>query len=107
MQLNRRELLLGATAGALVMSSTAHAKPVVDVPPFAAPTAKHPMLLCFNENPLGMSLKAKVAAKNALDNASRYPFIRVEALRAACAKFMVGNPKTLCPVTVLPNPFVL
>lgn len=97
MQLNRRELLLGATAGALMMSSTAHAKPVVDVPPFAAPTAKNPMLLCFNENPLGMSLKAKVAAKNALDNASRYPFIRVEALRAACAKFMGGKPENVMP----------
>lgn len=97
MQLNRRELLLGATAGALVMSSTAHAKPVVDVPPFTAPTAKDPMLLCFNENPLGMSLKAKVAAKNALDNASRYPFIRVEALRAACAKFMGGKPENVMP----------
>lgn len=106
MQLNRRELLLGATAGALVMSSTAHAKPVVDVPPFAAPTAKNPMLLCFNENPLGMSLKAKVAAKMPSIMPPDTPLFVLKLCVLPAPNSWAENRKTLCPVTVLPNPFV-
>lgn len=68
---------------------------VMQIKAFEAPTAQKPLLLCFNENPFGMSRKAKEAAGRALEAASRYPFIRNEALREACARFMGGKPENI------------
>ncbi|MDY6011058.1 MAG: histidinol phosphate aminotransferase, partial [Duodenibacillus sp.] len=81
MTVTRRELFraAGLGAGALMLGSTsltAQAAAVVK-PPFAAPTAARPMRLCFNENALGMSPAAQVAATDAvLHQASLYPFVR-------------------------------
>ena len=43
---------------------------VMQIKAFEAPTAQKPLLLCFNENPFGMSRKAKEAAGRALEAAS-------------------------------------
>ena len=61
----------------------------------AAPTAQSPMLLCFNENPLGLTPAAQEAVRKALPQASRYPFFEVEKLRRACADFMGGKPENI------------
>lgn len=100
MTVTRRELFraAGLGAGALMLGSTsltAQAAAVVK-PPFAAPTAARPMRLCFNENALGMSPAAQVAATDAvLHQASLYPFVRCGALAKACADFMGGKPENI------------
>lgn len=62
MPINRRQLFkFGAlSAGSVIF---AHAAPAVaqEAPKFVEPTAQKPMLLCFNENPLGITEKAKQA----------------------------------------------
>lgn len=58
---------------------------------FVPPTAEKPLLLCFNENPLGMSPAAKKAVAAAAEKGSRYPFARVEVLRKAVAQYMGGK----------------
>ena len=50
------------------------------------------MLLCFNENPLGMSEKAKEAVAKAAMYGSRYPFAQVIAFKKDLAKFMNVRP---------------
>lgn len=96
MSINRRELFrfAGAGVGTLMLGSVS-AQAATVAPKFVAPTAKKPLLLCFNENSLGMSASAKAAAQKALEQASRYPFLRAEALRKACAAFMGGKPENI------------
>lgn len=54
MALNRRSLLTAASAGAALLGTTVSAAEAAPaVPAFKAPTAKNPLLLCFNENPWG------------------------------------------------------
>lgn len=55
------------------------------------PSAKNPVLACFNENPLGLSAAARKALAASADRCNRYPFAEVEKLRAACAKFVGGR----------------
>ena len=65
MTLNRRQLFRLVGAGA-ALSSLGTTAAVAAQPKFVEPTAQKPMLLCFNENPLGMSEKAKEAITNLL-----------------------------------------
>ena len=64
---------------------------VAAAPAFVPPTKDNPLLLCFNENPLGMSPAAKKAVAAAAEKGSRYPFARVEVLRKAVAQYMGGK----------------
>jgi histidinol-phosphate aminotransferase len=64
MTLNRRQLFRLVGAGA-ALSSLGTTAAVAAQPKFVEPTAQKPMLLCFNENPLGMSEKAKEAIAKA------------------------------------------
>ena len=54
MTLNRRQLFRLVGAGA-ALSSLGTTAAVAAQPKFVEPTAQKPMLLCFIENPLGMS----------------------------------------------------
>lgn len=72
MTLNRRQLFRLVGAGA-ALSSLGTTAAVAAQPKFVEPTAQKPMLLCFNENPLGMSEKAKEAIAKAAMYGSRYP----------------------------------
>ncbi len=106
MPITRRDLFraAGATAGVTLLSGCAAragapavaASEAFVVPPFAAPTAEKPLKLCFNENLLGMSPKAKKAAMQAVaEAASYYPFAEAEKMRAACARFMKAKPENI------------
>lgn len=98
MTLSRRALFgaAGACAGSLLLSnSTAASAAVSKVPAFKAPTKDAPLILSFNENPLGMSAAAKQAVAKAAAKGSRYPFGPVEKLRKACASFMGGKPENI------------
>ena len=94
MRLNRRELL-GAAIGLSATSLTIGSVRAAVSPKRAAPTAQSPLLLCFNENPLGLTPAAQEAVRKALPQASRYPFFEVEKLRRACADFMGGKPENI------------
>lgn len=80
-------------AAKTVSSEAAVAAPAV--PAFVPPTAQKPMLLCFNENPLGMSAAAKKAVAAAAEKGSRYPFARVAAVKQALAQYMGGKPENI------------
>lgn len=97
MALSRRTLFgaAGAAAGSLLLHSSAASAEAMKVPAFKAPTKDAPLLLCFNENPLGMSKAAKRAVAKAAEKGSRYPFGPVEKLRRACAGFMGGKPSSI------------
>ena len=97
MTLSRRALFgaAGAAAGSLLLHSQAAAASSLKVPAFKAPVKDAPLLLCFNENPLGMSPAAQKAVAKAAAKGSRYPFGPVENLRKACAKFMAGKPENI------------
>ncbi len=110
MSLQRRELFRAAAvsaAGLSLMGCAAQsAQPAAEAaapaapaspaaPVFVPPTAEKPLLLCFNENPLGMSAPAKKAVAAAAENGSRYPFARVEVLRKAIASYMGGKPENI------------
>ena len=98
MALNRRSLLTAASAGAALLGTTVSAAEAAPaVPAFKAPTAKNPLLLCFNENPLGMSAAARKAAAHATVQGSRYPFLRTEVLRKAIADYMGAKPANIMP----------
>ena len=98
MALNRRSLLTAASAGAALLGTTVSADEAAPaVPAFKAPTAKNPLLLCFNENPLGMSAAARKAAAHATVQGSRYPFLRTEVLRKAIADYMGAKPANIMP----------
>ncbi len=62
-------------------------------PTFCAPTKEHPLIVSYNENPLGMSEAARRAAAGILGRGSRYAIARAEALREACARFIGGAPE--------------
>ncbi len=98
MTLNRRHLfrLAGFTAGTIFMGTGAGFTFAAQ-PEFVPPTKEKPLLLCFNENPLGMSEKAKKAMAEAGDRASRYPFQQVEMLRKELAEYMGGKPDEIMP----------
>lgn len=97
MSLSRRALFgaVGACTGSLFLPAGSAVAAPTKTATFKAPTAKAPMLLSFNENPLGMSLKAQQAVAKAAAKGSRYPFVSFGKLRAACAKFMGGNPENI------------
>ena len=91
MTLNRRQLFRLVGAGA-ALSSLGTTAAVAAQPKFVKPTAEKTMLLCFNENPLGMSEKAKEAVAKAAMYGSRYPFAQVIAFKKDLAKFMNVRP---------------
>ena len=93
MTLNRRQLfrLTGASFGA-TLAGMSSSQAFAAQPKFEAPTAKKPLLLCFNENPLGLSDKAKEAISNATLYGSRYPFAQVIAFKKDLAKYMNVTP---------------
>ena len=95
MTIQRRTLFATAAISAAGMTLTGCAAQVAKTETAAAafvpPTAEKPLLLCFNENPLGMSPAAKKAVAAAAEKGSRYPFARVEVLRKAVAQYMGGK----------------
>lgn len=95
--MQRRQLfkLAGISLGTMV-TGTAVAKSLpVSLKEFVPPTAEKPMLLCFNENPLGLSEMAKKALANSSDKASRYPFAQVAQMRKLCADYMEASPDNI------------
>mgnify|MGYP004458999031 FL=1 len=95
MTIQRRTLFATAAISAAGMTLTGcaaqAAKAEAAAAAFVPPTAEKPLLLCFNENPLGMSPAAKKAVAAAAEKGSRYPFARVEVLRKAVAQYMGGK----------------
>lgn len=95
MTIQRRTLFATAAISAAGMTLTGcaaqAAKAEAAAAAFVPPTVEKPLLLCFNENPLGMSPAAKKAVAAAAEKGSRYPFARVEVLRKAVAQYMGGK----------------
>ena len=94
MTISRRTLLtaaIGSAAAAAASLRTASAEPAKSV----APSAQSPVIASFNENPLGLSQKAREAVAASAANCNRYPFVRVETLRKACAEFIGGKPEEI------------
>ena len=60
MTLSRRSLLMASAAAPLLVSG--EAARAADAPSFTPPAKGRPMLLSFNENPLGLSPAARKAA---------------------------------------------
>ncbi len=98
MTLKRRQLFkfAGVSVGSMVVGSTVSVS-VAAEPAFQKPTAENPMLLCFNENPLGMSDKARIQFVAAADRASRYPFAQVGQLKKDLAEYMRGQVDNIMP----------
>lgn len=94
MALQRRTLFAGAIAAMAGARSVLAASPAPAAAP-SAPDAAHPILACFNENPLGLSAGARKALAASADRCNRYPFTEVEKLRAACAAFIGGKPEAV------------
>ena len=95
MTLSRRSLLMASAAAPLLVSG--EAARAADAPSFTPPAKGRPMLLSFNENPLGLSPAARKAVAEATAQSSRYPFVRVEVLRKAMADFIGGTPANILP----------
>lgn len=103
MTMQRRELFRVAAvsaAGLSLMGCAAQSvqtavQPAEGGAAFVPPTAEKPLIMSFNENPLGMSAEAKKAVAAAAENGSRYPFARVEVLRKAVASYMGGKPENI------------
>ena len=96
MSISRRTLIsaaLGSAAAAAIPARSAAAAEVAAQA--AAPSAKNPIIASFNENPLGLSKKAREAVAASAANCNRYPFVRVETLRKACADFIGGKPEEI------------
>ena len=93
MTLNRRQLfrLTGASLGTALVSAGSSAA-FAEQPEFTAPTKQNPLLLSFNENPLGMSQKAIEAIARAALYGSRYPFQQVVQFKKDLAKFVGVTP---------------
>ncbi|MDR1727199.1 MAG: histidinol-phosphate aminotransferase family protein [Acidobacteriota bacterium] len=100
--MSRRGLLkmsgfaLGALAAAPAILTPARDALAAD--PFkgtAKVTAAHPLRICYNENALGMSPKARAAAAKALLEANRYPFEAQPALREVVAAYHKVTPDHL------------
>ena len=94
--MQRRSLFkfAGSSLGAMLFGSAMDAT-VAAEPEFTPPTAKKPMLLCFNENPLGLSDGAKKAIEESTSRASRYPFAQVGAIKKELAQYMGTQPDNL------------
>lgn len=94
--MQRRSLFkfAGSSLGAMFLGSAVNSAAAAE-PVFTAPTAKKPMLLCFNENPLGLSDGAKKAIEEATGRASRYPFAQVAALKKELAQYMGSQPEDI------------
>lgn len=104
MNMSRRTLMSAAVAAgaAGVLSSRAAAaaekalgEGVVETVPFVEPTKARPIVASFNENPLGLSLKARKAVADSIRVMNRYPFVKAEVLRKACADFIGGKPEEI------------
>lgn len=91
MELKRRQLFQIIGAGS-ALSTLSVGTAFAAQPKFVEPTAEKPLLLCFNENPLGMSDKAKEAIAKASLYGSRYPFAQVIAFKKELAKFSNVTP---------------
>lgn len=91
MELKRRQLFQIIGAGS-ALSTLGVGTAFAAQPKFVEPTAEKPLLLCFNENPLGMSDKAKEAVAKASLYGSRYPFAQVIAFKKELAKFSNVTP---------------
>lgn len=91
MELKRRQLFQIIGAGS-ALSTFGMSSAFAAQPKFVEPTAQKPLLLCFNENPLGMSDKAKEAIAKASLYGSRYPFAQVVAFKKELAKFSNVTP---------------
>jgi histidinol-phosphate aminotransferase len=100
--LSRRSLLQGSAAtlaglsiSSLALSDTAIAEKPSIIPEmadasnseFRIPTKELPIRVQYNENPLGMSLKAQKAAAQAIPLANRYPFSEIPILRKLVANY--------------------
>ena len=100
--LSRRSLLQGSAAtlaglsiSSLALSDTAIAEKPSIIPEmadasnseFRIPTKELPIRIQYNENPLGMSLKAQKAAAQAIPLANRYPFSEIPILRKLVANY--------------------
>ncbi len=92
--MNRRNLfkIVSLSASSIFLGGTSvHAT----IKPFQVPTSTNPLLLCFNENPLGITETAKQAMSESAKRASRYPFAQVAKVRKLCAEFMGGSPDNI------------
>lgn len=96
--MKRRSLFkfTGSSLGAIFLGSSMNAA-FAEEAEFTPPTAQKPMLLCFNENPLGLSKNAKKAVEEATARASRYPFVQVMALKKELAVYMDTQPENIMP----------
>ncbi|MDF0533883.1 aminotransferase class I/II-fold pyridoxal phosphate-dependent enzyme [Shewanella sp. A32] len=54
-------------------------------PTFKKPTADHPIRICWNENPLGMSPKGQAAAREMIGQGNLYPFMEMKTLQKMLA----------------------
>jgi histidinol-phosphate aminotransferase len=90
--MKRRELfrIAGATAG-VAFAAQGSVSAAAEAPAFVPPTKEKPILLCFNENPLGISKSAKEAIAASTNLANRYPFAQVAKMRQAVAEYMGGT----------------
>ena len=99
MHMQRRQVIGaaigGAFAAALGAQGAARAAEAPLAEKFVKPTADKPLLACFNENPLGLSMEARAAVAKSAAVCNRYPFARAEALRKACADFVGGKPEQI------------
>ena len=84
-------------SAAVPLLASGEAARAADASAFTPPAKGRPMLLSFNENPLGLSPAARKAVAEATAQASRYPFVRVEVLRKAMAAFTGGTPANILP----------
>lgn len=94
MSMQRRTLFSAAGAMAALAAAGARAAEPAPAAP-SAPDAAHPILACFNENPLGLSAGAKKALIASAERCNRYPFADAEKLRKACADFIGGKPEAV------------
>lgn len=96
MAIQRRRMLTAALGGAFSASVlTAGRVDAAPAPVFEKPTADNPIIACYNENPLGLSAAARKAVADSAAVANRYPFVRCEVLRKACAQLIGGKPEEI------------
>lgn len=99
--LNRRGFLgmsLAAAGSSLGLASVGHAAEVLEGPTFFPPTASAPIRINFNENALGMSPKAQLAAMDAVHKGNRYAKAEINVLHNKIAN-MYGVGKDMILLT--------
>jgi histidinol-phosphate aminotransferase len=96
-KMNRRTFLAasGTAAAALAAGMPSAASAAEKPSAFVSPTKDKPLLLCFNENPMGMSKKAIEAANKACAHGNRYAFLRFGDLKKACAAYVGAKPENV------------